>query len=258
MRVVAVVNQKGGVGKTTTAINLSTAVAAFPQRVLLIDSDPQGNAATGLGMNKGESARSLYHALLGNISIEDVIFKTQIPGLDMICSHIDLAAAEIELSGAENSRQRLKEMLGRIAHLYDYVFIDCPPSVGLLTINALVASSSILIPLQCEFFALEGIKHLLQTYKLVKTNLNPALEIDGVLLTMYDRRTSLTELVEKDVRACLGNVVYKTVIPRNITLVESQSYGKPVLIYDMNSTGATAYIEMAKEFLERNLNKVGA
>jgi len=253
MKVVAIVNQKGGVGKTTTAINLATAIAAVPSRVLLVDIDPQGNTATGFGVNKQsfKNTANLYNALIGKAEIQDVIAHTEIPDLDIVYSDVNLAAAEIELNNLEQSRYRLKTLLSRIASVYDYVFIDCPPSIGLLTVNALVAAHSMLIPLQCEFFALEGVKHLLETYKLIKESLNQGLQMEGVVLTMYDRRNSLTELIEKDVRSCLGELVYKTVIPRNIALVEAQSYGKPALLYDINATGSVAYINMAKEFLSQ-------
>jgi chromosome partitioning protein len=250
-KIIAVVNQKGGVGKTTTTINLATALAAIDKRVLIIDSDPQGNASTSFGLIKETIDHNLYTVLLGNSTIEEAIIKTEVPKLDVISSDMSLAAIEVELINVENFRFILENKITSIQDQYDYIIIDCPPSLGVLTVNALVASSGIIIPLQCEFFALEGLKHLIEIFKMVRQNLNKGLVINGIVLTMYDRRNNLTELVEQDVRKCLGNLVYTTNIPRNVRLSEASSHGKPALIYDMNCLGSLAYVEMAKEFLQR-------
>jgi chromosome partitioning protein len=253
--IISIVNQKGGVGKTTTASNLATALAATHKKVLIIDNDPQGNTTTGFGLSKSQDEKTLYDVFVGREASHDVIKKTEVKCLEIIPADMDLAALEVELMGFEHSRQLLKEKISSIVHLYDYIIIDCPPSLGLLTINALVASSSVIIPLQCEFLALEGLKHLLNTFKLVKRSLNSCLSINGVVLTMYDRRNNLTSAIEEDVRSCLGRLVYKTVIPRNVKLSEAPSHGKPGLLYDMGCIGSLAYLEMAKEFLERERTK---
>ena len=249
--IISIVNQKGGVGKTTTANNLATALVSAGKKVLVIDSDPQGNVTTSFGMNKSENVISLYQVLVEVADLEMAIQKTPIANLDIIVASISLAAAEIEMASLDNARHRLKEKLALVYPQYDYVIIDCPPSLGLLTINALVASHSIIIPLQCEFLALEGLSHLLQTFKLVKSRLNSELVINGIVLTMYDRRNNLTSVIEADVRNCLGDIVYQTVIPRNVRLSEAPSHGKPALLYDVSCAGSIAYIAMAKEFLER-------
>lgn len=249
-KIVSIVNQKGGVGKTTTAGNLATALAAVRHRVLLIDNDPQGNTSTGFGINKA-STRTYYDVLMNEADFQDVIMKTNIPCLDIVPADIDMTAIEMTGATRRNFKTILKSHLQTVEQNYDYIIIDCPPALGVLTINALVASSSLVIPLQCEFFALEGLKHLMETIKLIKSNLNSQLKINGVLLTMYDRRNNLTAMVEEDVRKCLGEMVYEVVIPRNIKLSEASSHGKPILIYDYNCVGANAYINMAKEFLKR-------
>lgn len=249
-KIVSIVNQKGGVGKTTTAGNLATALAAVKHRVLLIDNDPQGNTSTGFGINKA-SSRTYYDVLIGDASFHEVIMHTNIPNLDIVPADIDMTTIEMTGATRKNFKIILRNHLQTIAQNYDYIIIDCPPALGVLTINALVASSSLLIPLQCEFFALEGLKHLMETIKLIKSHLNEQLKINGILLTMYDRRNNLTTLVEEDVRKCLGSMVYEVVIPRNIKLSEASSHGKPILIYDHNCSGANAYINMAKEFLKR-------
>ena len=247
-KIISIANQKGGVGKTTTAINLSTAMVAVNKRVLLIDADPQGNASTGLGINDANKNPSLYHLLSSGEFDKSSIKKTIIPNLDIIPSTQDLAASEIELAEIDERELRLKNLLKKIKD-YDYFFIDCPPALGLLTINGLVASTSVLVPLQCEFFALEGLSALTNTINLIKRNFNPDLEIEGVLLTMHDKRNSLSELVENDVRGHFGKKVYKTIIPRNVRVSEAPSHGKPVLVYDTNCVGSRAYIDLAKEVI---------
>jgi len=249
--VIAIVNQKGGVGKTTTTINLATALAAVGKKILIIDNDPQGNASTGFALEKKSIDHNLYRVLLNDSRICDATISTNIKNLDIIPSDMELAAAEVELIKLAKSRFTLKNRLYELKSEYDYILIDCPPSLGLLTINALVASSSILIPLQCEFFALEGLKHLFDIFKIVKQSLNKELTINGIILTMYDRRNNLTELIENDVRGCLGKLVYDAIIPRNVKLSEASSHGKPALVYDISCSGSIAYVEMAREFLER-------
>ncbi len=247
-KIISIANQKGGVGKTTTAINLSTAMAAIDKKVLLIDSDPQGNASTGLGILENHRVPSLYDLLSNGEFDKKAIKKTSIPNLDIITSTLDLAASEIELVDVENRERQLRNIIKKIPG-YDYFFIDCPPALGLLTINGLVAASSVIVPLQCEFFALEGLSALTNTIELIKQNFNPELEIEGVVLTMHDKRNSLSELVEKDVRGFFGDKVYKTIIPRNVRISEAPSHGKPVLIYDTTCVGSKAYIDLAKEVI---------
>jgi chromosome partitioning protein len=251
-KIICVANQKGGVGKTTTAINLTTALAAVGKRVLLIDLDPQGNASTGLGVDNDQRTKTIYDVLISNFPIEAALIKTEIPKLDTIPSTIDLAAAEVELFEMEYKEAILKTKLYSLINKYDFIFIDCPPSLGLLTINALSAADSILIPLQCEFFALEGLAHLMNTITLIKKSSNPNLKIEGIILTMMDRRNNLSVSVENDVRETFKDLVYKTVIPRNIKLSESPSHGKPALIYDTKCVGSLAYIMLAKEVLDKN------
>ncbi len=251
MKIIGVVNQKGGVGKTTTAVNLATALAAVGQRVLLVDLDPQGNASTGLGITPHMRRLTSYDVLLGLADVAHAKQSSEIPGLDIIPSTIDLSGAEIELVTTPQRETRLREYLNVSEDEYDYVLVDCPPSLGLLTINALVAAHAVLIPLQCEFYALEGLSHLLKTIKLVQKGLNPSLEIQGVVLTMYDSRNRLTQHIEEDVREFLGDTVYRTVIPRNVRMSEAPSHGKPALVYDMHCRGSQAYLKLARELLQR-------
>lgn len=250
-KVIAIANQKGGVGKTTTAINLATAMAAVKKRVLIIDMDPQGNASTGLGVKHSQRQTDSYALLLGEAALQDAVVKTQFPNLWLIPSGVDLAGAELELVTEEKRESRLKIAMEQALGEYDYVLIDCPPALGLLTLNALVAADEVMVPLQCEFFALEGVSHLVKTVERVKKAFNPGLEIQGIVLTMFDRRNNLSGMVENDVRGYFGAKVFKTVIPRNVRVSEAPSHGKPVLIYDFRSTGAQAYVHLAGEVLRR-------
>ena len=250
-RIISVANQKGGVGKTTTAVNLATALAAVGKKVLLIDFDPQGNASTGLGIPKESRSIGAYEVLIGANSLANAKMETNIPDLSIIPSTIELSGAELELVATERRAFRLRESLDSKLDEYDYVFIDCPPSLGLLTLNAMVAADGLLVPLQCEFYALEGLSQLLNTFERVKANFNPELEIQGIVLTMFDRRNNLSGEVEADVRRHLGDKVYSTVIPRNIRISEAPSFGKPALLYDHNCPGSRAYIDLAREVIKR-------
>lgn len=257
-RCIAIANQKGGVGKTTTAINLATALAAVGKTVLVIDFDPQGNASTGLGIPRAERNVTSYDVLFGESSVTAAIQSTAIPGLDLIPSSVELSGAEIELVSQQHREHRLQAALRQENLDYDYIMIDCPPALGLLTLNALVASDAVLVPLQCEFYALEGLSHLLQTIDRVHRHLNPNLEIQGVVLTMFDKRNNLSEAVANDVRAFFGDKVYQTVIPRNVRLSEAPSHGKPALIYDLRCPGSQAYIHLAGEVLKREITRMAA
>jgi chromosome partitioning protein len=250
-RVIAIANQKGGVGKTTTAINLATAMAASKKTVLLIDLDPQGNASTGLGIDRSARAVNSYHVMIGEASLAQALTATGIPGLDLVPSGVDLSGAEIELVEADRREHRLFDALTGAVAAYDYVLIDCPPSLNLLTLNALVAAQAVMVPLQCEFFALEGISHLVKTIDRVRQAFNPRLELQGIILTMFDKRNNLSDMVAADVRGFFGDKVYKTVIPRNVRVSEAPSHGKPVLLYDVKCAGAEAYIHLASEVLKR-------
>jgi chromosome partitioning protein len=250
-RIFAIANQKGGVGKTTTAINLATGLAAVGRRVLVIDLDPQGNASTGLGVLTQNRAASSYDLLTGAVGFAEAVRDTQVPNLSLIPATVDLSAAEIELVGIEQRNFRLQNALAEHWQHYDVILIDCPPSLGLLTLNALVAAHSALVPLQCEFFALEGLSQLLQTIERVRANFNPTLNIQGIVLTMYDKRNRLSDLVAKDVRSCLGDIVYDTIIPRNVKVSEAPSHGKPALLYDYRCSGSEAYMRLASEMLRR-------
>ena len=258
-RILAIANQKGGVGKTTTAINLGTALAAVGERVLVADLDPQGNASTGLGIPRQGSRRSTYHVLVGEAELMAVTVDSGIPRLDCAPSTMDLLGAELELAGLERKAHRLQDAIERMVRAgdercsYTYILLDCPPSLNLLTINALTAANAVLVPLQCEFFALEGLSQLLKTVDRVRASLNADLTIQGVVLTMYDRRNSLSEQVARDVRGVLGEKVYDTVIPRNVRVSEAPSYGKPVLLYDYACAGSQAYIQLASEIIRREL-----
>lgn len=250
-RVIAVANQKGGVGKTTTAINLATALAAVGKRVLLVDLDPQTNASTGLGVDPVDRRPNAYDLIMDEAGLTQVAQATAVPGLMIVPATVDLSGAEVELVDVDRREFRLRHALAEGRERYDYIFVDCPPALGLLTVNALVAADAILVPLQCEFFALEGLSLLLRTVERVRRRLNPNLEMQGIVLTMYDNRTNLSGQVADDVRHHLGEAVYETVIPRNVRVSEAPSHGKPVLLYDVHSAGAQAYIHLASEVLRR-------
>ncbi len=251
-RILALANQKGGVGKTTTAVNLGTALAAIHKRVLIVDLDPQGNASTGLGLDVEARRRTTYEVLIGEAGLSQAAVATPVPGLFVVPSTRELSGAEIELIDMPRREHRLADALAQPQGHWDYVLIDCPPSLNLLTLNAFVAADAVLVPLQCEFYALEGLSHLLHTVERVKRALNPRLEIQGVVLTMFDKRNNICGMVASDVRSHFGEKVYDTVIPRNVRVSEAPSFGKPVLLYDWRSAGSQAYIHLASELLRRD------
>ena len=254
-RIMAIVNQKGGVGKTTTAINLSAALAEHEQRVLLVDMDPQGNASTGLGVPRDGRDRSSYDVLTEDMPLDDAIQPTRVRGLYIVPSHPDLSAAELEIGTQDGRTRKLKSAIEQATAGFDYVLIDCPPSLNLLTINALAAARSVIVPLQCEFFALEGLSQLLKTVEMAKAGINPSLAIDGVMLTMYDRRNRLSAQVADDVRRHLGRAVFETVIPRNVRIAEAPSFAEPVTTYDPSSQGAKAYRRLAREVIRKHASR---
>src|SRR3989338_7020131 len=255
-KVISVCNQKGGTGKTTTAINLSAALALLNKKILIVDADPQGNSTSGLGINKNTIEKSVYDVFLGHANVRDIITKTNIQNLEIAPCNINLTGAEIELVGALSRETRLRKAISSIKENYDFIFVDSPPSLGLLTLNALVASDSIIIPIQCEFYALEGVSQLLNTITLIRDGLNPSLAIEGVLLTMADFRTNLTTEVINEIKGYFKDKVYKTIIPRNVKLSEAPSFGKPILLYDNNSIGAKRYSEFALELIGEKIYNV--
>jgi chromosome partitioning protein len=253
--ILAVANQKGGVGKTTTAVNLATALTAIDKRVLIVDFDPQGNASTGLGFSPERRPHTTYDILFDPSQTPKACLQTDIPSLDILPASSDLAAIEVEMVSAKDRSQRLKKALNYVVDNYDYIFIDCPPSLGLLTLNALVSAYKVLIPLQCEFYALEGLSHLLQNLTRIKKVLNRNLDIEGIILTMYDGRSLLNKQVAADAQRHLGKKVYDTLVPRNIRVSEAPSYGKPVLLHDFHCTGSKAYVRLAREFINREASR---
>lgn len=250
-RIIAIANQKGGVGKTTTAINLSASLASLGKKVLAIDMDPQGNMSSGLGVDKNEVEKTVYDLIIGNIGIEECIYEEVIENLDVLPSNIDLSAAEIELIGVDNKEYILRDKVNKVKEKYDFIIIDCPPALSMLTINAMTTSDSVLVPIQCEYYALEGLSQLIHTIELVQERLNPELEIEGVVFTMYDARTNLSLQVVENVKDNLNQNIYKTIIPRNVRLAEAPSYGMPINLYDPKSKGTESYLLLAEEVINK-------
>ena len=250
-RIIAIANQKGGVGKTTTAINLSASLASLGKKVLAIDMDPQGNMSSGLGVDKNEVEKTVYDLIIGNIGIEECIYEEVIENLDVLPSNIDLSAAEIELIGVDNKEYILRDEVNKVKEKYDFIIIDCPPALSMLTINAMTTSDSVLVPIQCEYYALEGLSQLIHTIELVQERLNPELEIEGVVFTMYDARTNLSLQVVENVKDNLNQNIYKTIIPRNVRLAEAPSYGMPFNLYDPKSKGTESYLLLAEEVINK-------
>jgi len=250
-KIICIANQKGGVGKTTTAVNLGASLAVAERRTLLVDMDPQGNAGSGVGIERETLRESIYHALIGDAEPSTLVRKTELSHLDILPATDDLAGAELELVSLPERERRLARTLASLAAAYQYILIDCPPSLGLLTLNAMVAAESVLIPLQCEFYAMEGLSKILKTIRLVKKGLNPSLEVEGILLTMFDGRNNLSRQVSEEIRNHFGETAFRTVIPRNVRLSEAPSHGKPIVLYDITSRGAAGYLELAREILEK-------
>jgi len=251
-KIIGIANQKGGVGKTTTAINLAASLAALDCKTLLVDADPQANSTSGIGFDPKEIENSVYEAMVDNVSVDKIILKTEIEFLDLLPSHIDLVGAEVEMINLEHREERMKTALSPLKARYDYIIIDCSPSLGLITVNALTAADSVIIPVQTEFYALEGLGKLLNTVKIIQTRLNPKLSIEGILLTMYDQRLRLSNQVVEEVRQHFQNMVFETIIPRNIKLSESPSYGVPAIMHDADSKGSISYLNLAKEIIAKN------
>ena len=257
-KTIAIANQKGGVGKTTTAVNLAAVLAGWEVPVLLVDADPQGNATSGVGVQRGTFRKNIYHCVVLGDAVDDTILKTEIPYLKVLPANKDLAGAEVELVDIERREFRLRQALETVNGSYEYVIIDCPPSLGLLTLNALTAAKSLLVPIQCEYYALEGVTELFDTLARIRRLHNPGLTIEGLLLTMYDERTNLSAAVASDLRDFYGQQVFETVIPRNVRLAEAPSYGKPITLYDVHSKGAEAYIQLAKEIIAHDTKGIGS
>ena len=251
-KIISFINQKGGVGKTTTCVNMASYLAVMGKKVLLLDLDPQGNATSSLGIDKESGLKTIYNVIVDDNLLDEVIMKSKLDNLDIIPSNVDLAGAEIELVGMKNREKVVKNLFDEIKNDYHYILIDCPPSLGLLTVNALTASDSVMIPIQCEFFALEGLSQLMNTIKLVKKHLNPEIDVEGVVLTMKDNRSNLIQQVSEEIRKFFGKKVYETAIPRTIRLAEAPSHGKPIFLYDPRGKGGVAYFDLAKEFMKRN------